>query len=258
MDLTLFEVQTFMLIFFRMTGLFLTAPLFGSGQIPPLVKIWLSFIMAILVFPLAGAGPVPAAPNLGIYAVAAAAELAVGLLLGLAAQMLFVAVQMGGMIIGQELGLTMANVIDPITNDQVSVVSQFKLLLAVLIYLAIDGHHVLIGALMRSFGALPVASLTLRDPALELLSDGMVGEMLRVSVQVAAPVLVSLFLVTVALGFMARTVPEMNIFSLGFGLRILLGFVVAALAVPVFRWLFLSTYQQNTADVTELLRLLSP
>lgn len=255
-DLTLLQVQHFLLIFFRMTGLFVTAPVFGSAQIPPPVKIWLAAIMAILTYPLVAVGNEALAPNLGSYAAAAAAELAVGIVLGLAAQVLFVAVQMGGLIVGQELGLTMANVIDPITNEQVSIISQFKLLLAILIYLAVDGHHVLIRAVVDSFGMIPLRGLSPAPPELMELGDRMIVAMLQVSIQMAAPALVSLFLVTVALGFMARTVPEMNIFSVGFTLRLLLGMVIVALSIPVFRWVFSTAYEHHVFDLQRILQMM--
>jgi flagellar biosynthetic protein FliR len=257
-DLTLLQVQHFLLIFFRMSGLFVTAPVFGSVQIPPPVKIWLSVIMAILMFPAVPMPAEPPAPNLAGYAAAAGGELAVGILLGLAAQILFLAVQMGGLIVGQELGLTMANVIDPITNEQVSVISQFKLLLAILIYLAVDGHHVLIRAVTQSFGTIPLRGLSGRPEALLEIGDRMMVGMLQVSIQMAAPALVSLFLVTVALGFMARTVPEMNIFSVGFSLRVLLGMAIVAISIDVFRWVFLTAYENSVFDLVRLLSLMKP
>ena len=178
------HVQQFLLIFFRMSGLFVTAPVFGSVSIPVPVKIWLSAVMAVLVYPLVPIAAVSLEPNLGAYVLAVGAELSVGIAIGLAAQILFVAVQMGGLVIGQEMGLTLANVIDPITNEQVSIISQFKLLLAILIYLGIDGHHWLIRAATGSFEAIPPAGATLNAPAALYLADHMVVQMLQVAMQI--------------------------------------------------------------------------
>lgn len=256
-DYNLADVQFFLLIFFRMTGLFVTAPVFGSGQIPPMVKIWLSFVMAWVMVPLIDMGGLVIAPNVGSYLLLVVAELGIGVILGLGAQLLFTAVQMGGLLIGQEMGLTMANVLDPITNSQTSILGQFKLLLAILIYLSINGHHVLIRAITESFGAIPVGGLVISQPLATLLTDTMVVEMMQVSLQVAAPAMVSLFLVTLALGFMARTVPEMNIFAVGFALRLLIGFFVLAIAIPVFRWVFLFAYEKNVFNLDLILQLMA-
>lgn len=250
------HVQQFLLVFFRMGGIFVTAPVFGSASIPVPVKIWLSFLMAVLVYPMVDAAAIELNPNLGAYTFAVAAELAVGIVIGLAAQVLFVAVQMGGLVIGQEMGLTLANVIDPVTNEQVSVIAQFKLLMAILIYLAVDGHHLLVRAAVGSFETIPLAGTAIDAPAALYLADHMVVEMLRTAMQIAAPALVALFLVTIALGFMARTVPEMNIFAVGFSVRLLLGFIVVALAIPVFRWVFMKAHEQNAFDVFRMVELM--
>jgi len=228
------DLPVFLLAFFRVSGVMMPAPLFGSGVVPPTVKIFVSLLMAVLFFPFVGRPEAPLDPNFGLYAVAVLQELGVGLLIGFAASLLFAAVQFGGQIIDQELGIMMANILDPITNEQISIIGQFKLFLATVVYLLIDGHHFLIKAVADSFRAIPIAGLRLSDGAVTYLSDTLVRDLFRAAVQIAAPSLVTLFLVTIALAFMARTVPEMNIFVLGFTLRVAVGLVVLAIGVGVF------------------------
>ena len=153
------DLPVFLLAFFRVTGVMIPAPLFGSGVVPPMVKAFLSVVLAMLFFPLVGRPSMPVDPGLGFLAVAAAQELAVGLLIGFAAALLFAAVQAGGQLIDQELGLLSAGVFDPVTNEQVSIISQFKLFLAMVIYLLIDGHHLLLRAVGESFRAVPIGWL---------------------------------------------------------------------------------------------------
>ncbi len=256
LDLAAGDVPIFLLAFFRISGLMIAAPVFGSQTIPPPVRIFLSLVMAVLFFPLVPRPAGPVEPNLGTYAVAVAAELSVGLLIGFAASLLFAAVQFGGQLIDQELGLMLANVLDPVTNEQNSVVGQFKLFLAILVYLAIDGHHFLVSAVVDSFSAVPVAGLVVTDAAAAQLSDAMVRDLFRIAVQIAAPAMTTLFLITVAMAFMARTVPEMNIFVLGFSLRIGVGLGVLALGVGLFVWTFRELEASHAQAVRRLVGLL--
>jgi flagellar biosynthetic protein FliR len=234
LDASAGELPFFLLTFFRVAGVLMIAPVFGSQMLPPTVKVFLALLVAVLFFPTVDrAGRAVPADALA-YAGAAGGELAVGLLIGFAAALVFAAVQFGGQIIDQELGIMMANILDPMTSEQVSIIGQFKLLLATIVYLLIDGHHFLIDAVGRSFASVPLLGLRLGGGSVTLLSDTMMRDVFRMAVQIAAPALVTLFLVTLALAFMARTVPEMNIFVLGFAVRILVGFLVLAVGVGLF------------------------
>jgi flagellar biosynthetic protein FliR len=192
----------------------------------------------------------------GLLALAVAWELAVGLLIGFAAALLFAAVQFGGHLIDQELGILQANILDPVLNEQISIVGQFKVLVATLVYLLINGHHLLIGAVSDSFRAVPMLGLTFSEGAALHLSDTLMRDFFRMGIEIAAPALVTLFLVTIALAFMARTAPELNIFALSFPLRMAVGFVVVALGVGLFVASFESRAVQHSAAVRALVGLL--
>ena len=250
------DLPVFLLAFFRVTGVMMPAPLFGSGVVPPTVKIFVSLLMAVLFLPFVGRPEAPLDPNLGIYLMAVLQELGLGLLIGFAASMLFAAVQFGGQIIDQELGIMMANILDPITNEQISIIGQFKLFLATVVYLLIDGHHYLIRAVADSFRAVPISGLRLTDGAVMHLSDALPCDLFRVAVQIAAPSLVTLFLITIALAFMARTVPEMNIFVLGFSLRVAVGLLVLAIGVGTFVYGLDPLIRRDGASIRKFLGLL--
>jgi flagellar biosynthetic protein FliR len=228
------DLPIFLLAFFRVTGVMIPAPLFGSGVVPPMVKAFLSVVLAILFFPFVGHPSAPIETGLAAYAFLVLQELSVGLLIGFTAALLFAAIQMGGQLIDQELGLATATLLDPVTNEQVSIISQFKLLLATMIYLLIDGHHLLIRAVADSFRAIPIGWLRIGKGAATHLSDTLVRDLFRMAVQIAAPSIVTLFLITIALAFMARAVPEMNIFVLSFSLRVGVGLAVVTLGIGVF------------------------
>src|SRR6476619_3362297 len=141
----------FLLVFFRITGVLMLAPVFGSAMTPPPLKIFLSLLLAVLFFPLLQTKGAPVALEGSVLVLAVIWELAVGLLIGFSSALLFAGVQFGGHLIDQELGILQANLLDPMLNEQISIVGQFKVLLATVVYLLINGHHLLITAVSDSF-----------------------------------------------------------------------------------------------------------
>jgi flagellar biosynthetic protein FliR len=224
----------FLLVLFRVTGVMIFAPVFGSGMAPAPVKIFLSLVLSVLFFPLVQAPGTPLAMDANVLVLGVIWELSVGLLIGFAAALLFAGVQFGGHLIDQELGILQANLLDPMLNEQISIMGQFKVLLATLIYLLINGHHLLLAAVSDSFRAVPLLGVQFSRGVALHLSDTLMRDVFRMGIEIAAPALVTLFLVTIAMAFMARTAPEMNIFALSFSLRIAVGFLVVALGVGLF------------------------
>jgi len=250
------DLPFFLLALFRVSGVVMVAPLFGSGVVTPNIRALLSIVLAVVFFPLVGRPEAPVDPNLGTYTMAVLQELGLGLLLGFASAMIFSAVQFGGQIIDQELGIMMANILDPLTNEQLSIIGQFKLFLATVVYLLIDGHHHLLRAVGDSFRTIPIGGMRLSDGAVMHVSDTMVRDLFRMAVQIAAPSLVTLFLVTVALAFMARTVPELNIFVLGFSLRVGVGLAVLAIGIGIFVYGLDPMIRREGDSVSRFLNLL--
>lgn len=238
------EIQIFTLVLFRMSGFLFLAPVFGGQNTPPQWRIAFGVLLALLIHPVVPAAKFVLPSNLGMMTVAVLGELGVGLLLGFAATFLFTAVQLGGMLIDQELGLGLANVIDPLSNEQVSVMSQFQVFLAIVLFLAVNGHHGLLRTLAGSYASVPLAGMSFSNDTGVILADHMFSSLMVLALKTAAPAMVSCFLATLALAFVARTVPEMNIFVVGFSLRILVGFAFILIGVPVFAEVF--THAQDT------------
>lgn len=238
LDLNLPSLTLFLLVVTRITGLMLLAPFFGARNLPTQVQIGLSLILAVLVFPFVPRAGVAVPPNLAALGVAAALELAVGLLIGFVAGLLFAAVQLAGQIADQEIGIGLANVIDPISNEQVTIIGHFKFTLALLFFLALDGHHLVLQAIAQSFTAVPPLGLRWGTGDGLYVADRLATAVFGVGIKLSAPTLVSLLLATVALAFLTRTAPEMNLFILGFSVRIAVGLGVLAFSVPVFAYLF--------------------
>jgi len=255
LDVAAGDGPVFLLVFFRITGVMMLAPVFGSAIAPAAVRIFLSLVLAMLFLPLVRE-PEGVVLEGTTLVLAVVWELAVGLLIGFAAAMLFAGVQFGGHLIDQELGILQANLLDPMLNEQISIVGQFKVLLATLVYLLINGHHLLIGAVSDSFRSVPMMGIRFSKGAALHLSDTLMRDLFRMGIEIAAPALVTLFLVTIAMAFMARTAPEMNIFALSFTLRIAVGFLVIAVGVGLFVAGFENRAIQQSAAVKVLVGML--
>ena len=258
LDLSMNDFQLFLLAFFRITGVMLLAPVFGSRVLPAPVKIFMALVMALLFFPLIDREGVVVGQNLVGYAGAVVAEFGLGALVGFTASLLFAAVQLGGQLIDHDMGFMMANVIDPVSNAQISFIGQFKFHLSVIVYLLLDGHHFLIAATSSTFASVPLTGMSLTDPAVLHVSGTMMQDLFETAVRIAAPAMATLFLITIAMAFMARTVPEMNIFILGFAVRIGVGLGVLALGVGIFVTGFRDMHLQSVEDIHRVIELVSP
>ncbi len=195
--------------------------------------------------------------------VALIGELALGMGVGLLITLFISAIQTAGYIIALDMGMAIANVLDPVTNQQTSVIGQLKSSFAVLMMLILNLHHDLIRALSGSFTLLPpgfVLDGVRRTEASSVLSlfaltEG--GKLFDIAVQMVAPISVILFLVTIAMAFLARTVPEMNIFVLGYAIRLLVGLWLIALVFPVFVSFFETGFYETFERGADYFRVLS-
>jgi flagellar biosynthetic protein FliR len=220
----------YVLVLFRVGGIMIFAPFFGSGLIPGRLKAALSMVIALALVS-ATAPQIPAEITYGYILKAAAGESAVGLLLGYAASLVFVGVQLAGMQIGQQMGTGIANIFNPLIEDQIALVGQFYFFFAVFVYLGIGGHHLLLKALAASFTTLPAGWMALSARNLDIVIT-LFAQFFAVAFAVSAPIVLALFLTTVAMGFVARTVPQMNILVIGFPIRMIVGLTVMAFTLP--------------------------
>jgi flagellar biosynthetic protein FliR len=163
--------------------------------------------------------------------VSAVGEVLIGLLAGFAIRLIFEGIQLAGELAGYQMGLAIAEVIDPSSEDQVAILSQFMNLLAMLVFLAINGHHWFIRTLVESYEAIPPVGFQPTGAVIERLTR-LTSDMFIVSLKAGAPVVVALLLGTVAFGLVARTVPQMNIFVVSMPVNIALGLLFCGLSLP--------------------------
>lgn len=221
----------------RVSGFFVSAPLFGHRAVPSSIKVPIVLTLAFAVGPLVtGLGPVrpDSLWQIGGWAIG---ELVVGAIIGFAFAALFIAVRMAGDLIGLQMGFAIVNVIDPNSTEQVSLIGEFKYIVAILILLVINGHHLMISALVDTYRLIPVGAAHFGDDAFNQIIR-LTATVFVTAIKIGAPVMITLLLTDVALGIVARTVPQMNIFIVGFPLKIGVGFLILGLSLPLLAQLF--------------------
>lgn len=250
------EVASFMLVFMRVSGLVLFAPIFSSQLLPLTFRFYLVIALSFLL-----AGNVPAASMSGDSMIgllmAMAAELAIGFILGSFVQFIFAALQLAGQTSGTQLGLALASVVNPQFDDQTSTTSVIYATVASLIFFATGLDREMIRVLLDTFGVIPLGEIFLRDSVLDFALS-LLGHSMVFAVRVAAPVVVALFLAELALGFVGRTVPQLNVLSVGFSLRIILGLFVTMVSLSEVGEIFMSYVGDALVDAAEALAELVP
>lgn len=216
-------VLSFYLTLFRISVVLFVMPFFGD-TLPNLLKAALLIVLTLAVWPKLSF-PASYYPANGLnIAVMFAGELVLGLTLGCIVRMIIAAVQIGGAIINFQMGFSMVNSFDPLTGLEEPMTTQFIYMCTMLTFLSLNGHLHLIKALGDSFGIVPPGGLFLTP---ELMTEVMVfsKQMFILGVRIAAPVIMALFLVDLALALISRTAPQMNILVMGFPLKIAVGFL---------------------------------
>lgn len=223
----------FVVILARISGLFVSAPVLGHALVPPQVKAGFAFILSLIFYPVVAAPHVGANPNVVQIAVLLVREFGVGALIGFTARLLFTGITLAGEVIGFQMGLGIANVFDPSSDTQIPLIGQIKITFALLLFVILDGHHLMIRALVMSYRDIGPGAFTLTRPLLDHFI-GLAGRIFVVGLQVGAPLIVAMMAANFSIGLIARSVPQVNVFIVGFPFTIALGILLLALGFPFF------------------------
>lgn len=227
------QVGYFLLIFTRVSGIFSAAPVFGSRNVPQYVKAGTALAISYILYPLIFQSTVVIPESFFPYIVIVVSEFLLGLILGWVSSLVFSAVQMTGQLLDMQVGFGIVNIIDPMSGQQVPLIGNFKYILALLIFLSTNSHHILLSALFTSFKLIPVTGVVFNISLSQIMID-IVGGLFIIALKISLPVLASLLLTDVALGILARTMPQMNIFIVGVPGKIIIGLFVLSLALPFY------------------------
>lgn len=215
----------FLQVFLRIVALFAVAPVFGAREVPATARIGLALLFSLVVYPLVrrslSAPPSDVAP----LVLAALGETVVGLLIGLTLSLLFQAALVAGDLIDLQIGFSMAAVFNPALGTQTALMGQFLYRYTLVVFLLLNGHHVLLDALIDSFESLPAARFSLEADGLRLAAD-LVATVFGVGLRLAAPVVATLLVVDIAFALISRAVPQMNVFVVGMPVKVVVGLVV--------------------------------
>jgi flagellar biosynthetic protein FliR len=218
-----FDVVTWFLAFARLGAILAFFPIF-SGNVPVLIRIALSALVAFLVVPVL---PVVDSTALGMGGIIKlmVIEISVGLLLGFICRMVFFAIELGAGIIASEMGLSMSNIFNPMGQELMSTPGMLLYWMAIMLLFTLDMHHWLLVGFQKSFAAVPIGGAGLSKALYnEVIARG--GQVFFVAVQMVAPVLVCSFLVTLIFSLLGRAVPQMNVFAESFPVKSLAGMFV--------------------------------
>lgn len=256
MEIVVQAFPVFLLILCRITAFFVTVPVFSSRGVPNMFKVGIAFFISIIVFLLFGFDKSVASD--GTYILLILREVLIGLLIGFIAQLFFTVTQIAGSFIDMQIGFGIANVIDPLTGMTSPVTGNFKYVFVILLFLGMNGHHFFIDGIMQSFEWMPID----QNHFFERIADGTIHEIVlssfiqafMIAFQIAAPLIATLFLSDVALGFLARTAPQFNVFVVGIPFKLLIGLATLLLVVPSFAYVLQQMFETMFVAMDHLLK----
>ena len=250
------QIEAFLLVFLRISAIIVLMPVFGEQTTPARVKAGLALIVTFLVFPtLHVPDVIRGTETLALLIVRMAGEVIVGSAIGFSARVIFAGVQMGGELLGIQMGVSIANVLDPITSVQASIISELLYIVALIVFLQVDAHHIYLAAVSESFKTVPILGVHLGSSlAREMLL--MTQAVFVTSIKISAPVMAVLLFINVGLGIVARTVPQVNVFIVGFPLQVAGGLIFIGLSMPLMISLLAGDFQAALTDVRKVLVVL--
>lgn len=213
----------------RILGVIAAAPIYSHTAIPNQVKLGLGIILTLIIVPTLA--PIP---HFEIFSfqglLILVQQLVIGLAIGFSMRLVFSAVELAGQLVGMSMGLGFASFYDPQSQGQSTAVNQFLVLIAMLIFLSLDGHLLIITAVANSFETMPVA---VGGSGIDPFKIAMWGETIFSSgLMLALPAVTALLITNMALGILTKTAPQLNLFGIGFPVTLSIGLVVLALSLP--------------------------
>lgn len=247
----------FLLVLFRLSGLLLFAPILSSATIPVRIRLLLVFTLALALYPtLPPAAQSPPPTDLFSLAPLIFAETFIGLVIGLLASLPMFAVQLAGLVVGQQTGMALGVVFNPALESDADPLSQLLMLAALSIFVAMGGLELCFLALARSFQHAPIDAWSTHTGALDVtlavLSAGF-----EIALRISAPVMAVLLIETIASAFLAKTIPQINILSIGYGVKVVLSFVAIIGSMHVMAGVFSDDAHDTLAAINAFVDSLS-
>lgn len=247
------QILTFALVLLRVSAFFVAFPLVENAAMPGNVKILLSLVVTFVIYPIVDASRLTIDILNEMILVLALKEVLIGLIIGFIAKFFFYIISVCGEIITMSIGLSADQMFSPNMNRRVTVIEQFKLLLAGMFFLSLNGHHFFIQGVAESYKFVDISQIFLNADAFKNLP--LVGqEIIAMGVKLSAPVLSAIFISNVAMGIVGRSVPQINVLITSWPINILLGLGVMFISLPLFMWTIKENLIWNTEVLFDLLK----
>jgi len=249
--------EALFLVFCRVGTMMLVAPIFGSRGTTPQVRVFLGLTVACVMAPVVAPPGTVIPGDTGAFVARIAREVLLGGLVGFVVLLVFTALEGAGHIVGLQMGFSLANIINPLTSTNASLIDQFYTLVATLVFLTIDGHHIVLLGIERTFLIAPIDAIGSTLPPQEMIF-GLGREIFATASRMALPVLTALLLTDVALAMVARSVPQLNVFVVGMPAKIAVGFVMLIVTVPAVAYIMAKSFSDIVALLVPFARAMGP
>jgi flagellar biosynthetic protein FliR len=230
-------------------------PIFSAVQIPISVRVGLAFLLTFVVAQTVATLPAPLA--LGPFVAAILIQAFVGLVFGFVAFLVFTGIQFAGAILDMQVGFGAVSVLNPMTQQQVTILSEFEIALASLLYLLTNSHHALLQGISGSFTLLPLPWAGI-DGMLTTTVVTFFSEALFIVLRIAGPIAIVLFLTNVTLALMSRVAPQMNVFSVGLPLQMIVGLSMIIITMPLLGAVLPEVFAETPHQLDTVLRHMQP
>jgi flagellar biosynthesis protein FliR len=252
------DIPVFLLVFVRVTAMITLMPIIGSQNFPAQLRIGLGIMLAILVVPFAhGREAVLMPSGLWAFAVLLVREVFIGIVIGYVASLIFSVVQFAGALVDTLMGFGFVELVDPFSESSTTTLGQLKVLIFTMVFLVLGGHYYMLIAITKSFEIIPLLGAHIAaGPLLQTLTHISAGLFVS-AIQLAAPAFVTLIVTSLALGVVARTVPQMNVYFVGLPLTIVLGFSVTIIAFPLLAVVFEKMFNGMLENMWKLMVMMA-
>jgi len=256
MEILVTDFTLILLIFIRILSAFAVTPIYSHASIPAQIKIFIAFIIAYIIFSISGSVNIPINFNTWWLFSMALKEIVVGLIIGFSINLVFYGFNFAGTFIGFDMGLAMAQVLNPVEETNGNVIGQVIYYLALMIFFIINGHQYIIRALAFSFKIIPLGEFHSNASIFNLLIQYSASVFI-IAVKIASPILVSFFLIHIAEGILARMIPQMQVFFVTQPLKIGIGFLLIIAILPVYVYVIKNLLGEFENKLYTLVRAMS-
>lgn len=226
------QFRTYMLVLIRVSILFFMFPIFSSNVFPGRLKLGFALVCSLLFYTVVDVDLMRFPMSVTATGLLIIAEAMIGLSLGICLRIFFASVQLSGQIIGFQMGFAMINVVDPQTGANVSIMDQLGYWACVIIFLLMNGHHIMFSAVIDSFRLVPIGFFTLHDAMMAKFIE-LGSALFMLAIKIGAPVIASLVFVSAGFGLIAKFSPQMNVMIVAFPLKIIAGMLLFGLSLQI-------------------------